>query len=167
MCNYHMGILFSGTTCSHVSLPAWTDWVIPVFIVLGIGVAGYLSYIETYSVTAICGPVGDCNSVQQSQYAKLLNFLPVGVFGLFGYIALLTAWLVRHFQPGLTNKVALALWGMAFFAVIFSLYLTYIELFVIKAVCIWCITSAVITTLLLLLGAAPVANDVHNLEEEE
>ena len=52
------------------SLPAWADRLIPVIIVIGMGVAGYLSYVETQSVAAMCGPVGDCNAVQSSRYAS-------------------------------------------------------------------------------------------------
>jgi len=137
------------------SLPAWSDWLIPVLIVTGIGVAGYLSYVETQSVEAMCGPVGDCNTVQQSRYAKLFGVLPIGVFGLLGYPGLLTAWLARRFAPKLEKPAAIGFWGMAFFAVIFSLYLTYLEPFVIKAVCLWCLSSSVIATLLLLLGTPP------------
>jgi uncharacterized membrane protein len=137
------------------SLPAWADWLIPALIIIGIGVAGYLSYVETQSISAICGPVGDCNAVQQSTYAKLFNVLPVGVLGLLGYIALLAAWLVQKFIPKLKKVSAIGFWGLAFLAVIFSLYLTYLEPFVIKAVCVWCLTSAVIVTLLLLLGTPP------------
>jgi len=138
------------------SLPAWSEWLIPALIILGIGVAVYLSYIETQSVEAMCGPVGDCNTVQQSRYAKLFDVLPVGVLGLLGYLGLLAAWLTRRFIPKLEQPAAIGFWGMAFFAVIFSLYLTYLEPFVIRAVCIWCLTSAVIVTLLLLLGRPPV-----------
>lgn len=137
------------------SLPAWADWLFPALILIGIGVAGYLSYVETQSVSAICGPVGDCNTVQQSRYARLFDFLPVGVLGLLGYLGLIAAWLMRRFLPKLEKPAAIGFWGMAFFAVIFSLYLTYLEPFVIKAVCIWCLTSAVIVTLLLLLGTPP------------
>jgi len=138
-----------------LSLPNWTDWLIPALIIIGISVAGYLSFVETQSVQAICGPVGDCNTVQQSHYAKLFNVLPVGVLGLLGYVALLAAWLARKFIPKIEKPAAIGFLGMAFFAVIFSLYLTYLEPFVIRAVCIWCLTSAVIVTLLLLLGAPP------------
>lgn len=133
-------------------LPAWTEWLVPVIILIGIGVAGYLSFVETQSVKAVCGPIGDCNAVQQSPYAKVLGFLPVGVLGLFGYLGLLAAWLARKFIPTLKKPAAIAFFGMAFFAVIFSLYLTYLEPFVIKAVCMWCLSSAVIVTVLLLLG---------------
>jgi uncharacterized membrane protein len=136
-------------------LPAWADWLIPALIVIGIGVAGYLAYVETQAVEAVCGPVGDCNTVQQSRYAKLFDILPVGVLGLLGYLGLIAAWLARRFLPKLEKPAAISFWGMAFFAVIFSLYLTYLEPFVIKAVCTWCLASAVIVTLLLLLGTPP------------
>lgn len=142
------------------SLPAWADWLIPALIVTGMGVAGYLSYIETQSVPAVCGPVGDCNAVQQSRYAKLFDVLPVGVLGLLGYTALLAAWLVRRFMPALEKPASIGFFGMAIFAVIFSLYLTYLEPFVIKAVCLWCLSSAVIATLLLLLGTPRVARSI-------
>lgn len=138
------------------SLPAWADWLIPTLIVIGVGVAGYLAYVETQSVEAICGPVGDCNTVQQSGYATLFGVLPVGVLGMLGYFALLIAWLARRFLPKLEKPATIGFWGMALFAVIISLYLTYLEPFVIKEVCMWCLTSAVIVTLLLLLGTRPV-----------
>ena len=149
------------------SLPPWADWLIPALIVTGVGVAGYLSYVETQSVAAICGPVGDCNTVQQSQYAKLFGILPIGVLGLLGYLGLLAAWLACRFVPKLERPAAIGFWGMAFFAVIFSLYLTYLEPFVIKAVCIWCLASAVIVTLLLLLGTPPTILQFVNSEEDE
>lgn len=134
------------------SLPTWADGLIPALIILGIGVAGYLAYVETLSVEAVCGPVGDCNTVQQSRYATLFGFLPVGVLGLLGYLGLIAAWLTRKYLPKFAKPADLAFFGMAFFAVLFSLYLTYLEPFVIRAVCIWCLTSAVIVTILLVLG---------------
>lgn len=144
--------LFSFVTGKTFSPPAWTDWLIHALIVIGIGVAAYLSYVETQSVEAFCGPVGDCNTVQQSRYATLFGFLPVGVLGLLGYLGLFAAWLTRKYLPQFAKPADLAFFGMAFFAVLFSLYLTYLEPFVIKAVCIWCLSSSVIVTLLLLLG---------------
>jgi len=149
------------------SLPAWAEWFIPVLILIGIGVAGYLSYVETQAVSAVCGPIGDCNTVQTSPYATLFGFLPVGVLGLLGYIGLLATWLVRKYILQLEKPAAIAYFGMAFFAVIFSLYLTYLEPFVIKAVCIWCLSSAVIVTLLLLLGTPPVVRQFSISDEDE
>jgi uncharacterized membrane protein/glutaredoxin len=148
------------------TLPAWADWLIPVIIVIGIGVAGYLSYVETQSVSAMCGPVGDCNAVQSSRYAKLFDVLPVGVLGLLGYLGMLAAWLARKYLPKLEKLAATGFLGMAFLAVAFSLYLTYLEPFVIRAVCIWCLTSAVLVTLLLLLGLPP-ALRFYTLSDDE
>lgn len=148
-------------------LPNWADWLLPVLIALGFGVAAYLSYVETQSVEAICGPVGDCNTVQQSRFATLFGFLPVGVLGLLGYLGLIAAWLTRKYLPKFAKPADIAFFGMAFFAVIFSLYLTYLELFVIRAVCIWCLTSAVIVTLLLLLGTPPAILRFSVSDEEE
>lgn len=149
------------------SLPAWGDWLIPVLIVIGIGVAAYLSYVETQAVEAVCGPVGDCNTVQQSRYATLFGFLPVGVLGLLGYLGMLAAWLARKYLPKFAKPADLAFFGMAFFAVLFSLYLTYLEPFVIRAVCIWCLTSAVIVTLLLLLGTPPAILRFNTLDKDD
>ncbi len=59
----------SDTIISGQILPP--DWLIPVVIVFGIGAAGYLSHVETQEVAAVCGPVGDCNAVQNSPYAIL------------------------------------------------------------------------------------------------
>lgn len=149
------------------SLPIWADWLIPVLIVIGIGVAAYLSYVETQSVETMCGPIGDCNAVQQSRYATLFGFLPVGVLGLLGYLGLLAAWLARKVLPRFAKPADIAFFGMAFFAVAFSLYLTYLEPFVIRAVCLWCLTSAVIVTLLLLLGVPPAVLQFAIPDEDE
>ncbi len=149
---YALVSLLAGKLFFHA---AWMDNAIPVAAFVGLGVAAYLTYVETQSVQAICGPVGDCNAVQSSSYARIWGILPVGVLGAFGYIAILAAWYSRHLPQKLgwiTTYAPIALFGMALFGTIFSVYLTYLELYVIKAVCIWCISSAVIITLLLLLS---------------
>jgi uncharacterized membrane protein len=143
------------------SLPAhWMDIVLPVLSVIGLGVAVYLAYVETQSVRAACGPVGDCNAVQASPYARLFGVLPVGVLGVLGYLAILVAWgwyrLWRdRSQDRLADLAALAVFVMALFGVLFSIYLTYLEPFVIKAVCAWCVSSAILMTLLMLLALTP------------
>ncbi len=132
-------------------------WAIPPLVVLGLIVAGYLAYVETQQVTAVCGPVGDCNAVQQSEFALLFGFLPIAVLGLIGYIGIGAAWAVARFGSGLWVHLAkLALVGMAWFGMAFSIYLTFLEPFVIGATCAWCLTSAVVMTLLFWL-IAPLA----------
>ena len=127
----------------------WLDLAIPILALIGLGVALYLTYVETTQALAICGPVGDCNTVQSSSYAKLFGFFPVGLLGALGFAAMLAAWGWQHWRSDRLAKLAgPALFGMALFGTVFSIYLTYLELFVIHAVCIWCLTSAVIMALL-------------------
>jgi len=160
---WQVWIAFDGG--SGFRLPAWTDWLTPILTVVGIGVAIYLTFIETTKAQAICGPVGDCNAVQNSKYAVLFGFLPVGVLGLLGYIGILGAWAARRFHwKSIAEFAPVALLGMTAFGTIFSIYLTYLEIFVIHAVCIWCISSAWIMTILMILSL-PVA--VHWLSGAE
>jgi uncharacterized membrane protein/thiol-disulfide isomerase/thioredoxin len=133
-----------------------TSWFIPILCLVGLVVAGYLAYVETARVAAVCGPVGDCNTVQQSEYARLFGILPIGVMGLAGYIMILIAWLGARFgRNGVEHLAALTLLGMTFAGTLFSAYLTFLEPFVIGATCAWCLTSAVLITVLMLLSLGP------------
>jgi uncharacterized membrane protein len=127
-----------------------STWLIPLLILIGLGVAGYLTYIEVGEKQAICGPVGHCNEVQNSPYAKLFGILPIGVLGLIGYTALMAAWGVQKIGPKALRMLSdLALWAMSLFGVAFSIYLTFLEPFVIGATCMWCLSSALVMTALL------------------
>lgn len=151
-----------------VKVPAWADLAIPLLSVIGIGVALYLTYVETTKTQAICGPVGDCNAVQSSPYAMLFGWLPVGVVGMLGYLAILAAWIwKRASKKGLGEYMPAALLGMALFGTLFSIYLTYLEIFVIHAVCIWCIASAVVILLIMLASLPSAASWLVATEESE
>lgn len=133
----------------------WT-WIIPLLCIIGFGVAGYLAYVETTQTTAVCGPVGDCNTVQQSKYALLFGILPIGVLGLIGYVAIFISWLVaRYANDRLADLAILSLFVMTIFGTLFSIYLTILEPFVIGATCVWCLTSAILMTALMLLTVRP------------
>ncbi|HDD62331.1 MAG: vitamin K epoxide reductase [Chloroflexota bacterium] len=130
------------------------EWLIPLLSVIGIGIAGYLAYVELNQVEAVCGPVGNCNTVQQSEYATLFGILPIGVMGVMGYLVIIILWLARLLDlPGYTRILNLGLFGITLFGLLFSIYLTFLEPFVIGATCIWCLSSAVIMTILFLLAA--------------
>ena len=148
--------------------PAWRDWVIPLLALAGLCVAGYLAYVETTATPAICGPVGDCNAVQSSSYARLFGVLPIGVLGAAGYMAILGTWVWNRFGNGRLSELApSALFGLTLFGVAFSLYFTYLEPFVINAVCAWCLTSAVIMTALLLLTTGPASQRSTGFTKQE
>jgi uncharacterized membrane protein len=132
------------------------DWLIPILILAGLGVAAYLSNVEVRQVEAVCGPVGDCNTVNQSKYAKLFGILPIGVLGLAGFLAILAAWTLRRWGSGkLSLWAAVGILAMTAFGTLFSIYLTFLEPFVIGATCLWCLSSAVIMTTLFILALKP------------
>ena len=126
-----------------------SGWLVPALCLIGLGVAAYLTYVETAHVEAVCGPVGDCNTVQQSEYARLFGVLPIGVLGIAGYAMILLVWSLGQFaSPRLLAFKDLAVLAMATLGTLFSIYLTFLEPFVIGASCAWCLASSVIMTLL-------------------
>jgi uncharacterized membrane protein len=138
------------------SAPSWQSWAMLALCLLGLGVASYLAYVETTLSEAVCGPVGDCNTVQQSEYARLFGLIPIAVLGVVGYIFILAVWAWGRLGRGrLAELTPVALLGLTLFGIGFSIYLTFLEPFVVGASCSWCLTSAVSMTLLLLLAARP------------
>lgn len=157
------GILAEQSSPVSIKIPGW---VIPLLIVIGLGIAGYLTFIEAGKRPALCGPVGNCNEVQNSPYAKLFGVLPVGVLGLIGYVAILVAWIARNYGSNGYRVISnMALWGLSLFGVAFSIYLTFLEPFVIGATCIWCLSSAIVITVLLWV-TTPGLQDVLAIEED-
>jgi uncharacterized membrane protein len=128
----------------------WPRWILPVLIVVGIAVSSYLSYVEFTNDQVVCGPVGDCNAVQSTTYSQLFGVLPVAVLGLVGYLGMGAAWIgFTRITGRRQHTSAQVLWWLALGGTLFSIYLTYLEPFVIGATCIWCLTSATSVTLIL------------------
>lgn len=119
---------------------------IGVLCVIGIGVAGYLTYTHYEGLRVLCLSSGGCETVQQSVYSKL-DGIPVAVLGLAGYIGILFSLFIRN------DLGRAAGFGLALVGFLFSAYLTYREIFTIKAICQWCVSSAVIMTVLVILTA--------------
>jgi uncharacterized membrane protein len=105
------------------------------------GVSGYLSVARLLGEPAACGPSHGCETVAQSEYSLLFGVLPVAYLG-FGFslvlVGLALAWWLRA-----ERRALLAAYGMLLLGTLFAAYLTYLELFVIKAICPWCVTFAI------------------------
>lgn len=137
------------------SLHGGPTWAIPALAVIGLGVSLYLARVETSGIEAVCGPVGDCNAVQQSAYASIFG-VPIGVLGAVTYVGLIIGWIVTRASKGHISDIAAVLIAVtAFGGTIFSIYLTFLEPFVIGATCIWCLTSALAIVGLLWVSAPP------------
>jgi uncharacterized membrane protein len=113
---------------------------------LGIAIATYLTYVHYAGLQPICaGGSHGCERVQSSSYATV-GGVPVAVLGLIGYVSIAGALLA----PGDGARLAAAALTVVGFG--FSAYLTYLELFVINAICQWCVSSAVLLTVLVVLS---------------
>lgn len=141
-----------------VPAPRVATWAVPLLLLLGLGVASYLAYVELTHVDAVCGPVGKCNIVQASDYALFLG-VPVAVWGVLNYLIAAALWAGQKFLPERTAALStLALSTLLLFGTLFSIYLTCLEIFAIHAICAWCLTSAVVTTVLMLLFVIPLTD---------
>jgi len=123
---------------------------------VGIGVATYLVYVHYAGIKPICAVSGGCELVQKSKWSVFLG-IPVANIGLAGYIAVFGSLLI--FKGELNRLVPM---GIILIGFAFTCYLKYAEFFLVKAVCIWCVASAVIMLLLSIVSVwryvrAPVA----------
>jgi uncharacterized membrane protein len=111
---------------------------------LGAAVAGYLTYVHYAHVTIAC-PSSGCEAVQSSAYADVFG-VPVGLFGLVAYLAMLA---------GLTAPRETSRWlvlGVALSSFVFSAYLVFVQAFRIESFCAWCLASDVIVTLVVVVA---------------
>ncbi len=118
--------------------------VILALSALGIILSLYLTYIHfTESHAAFCAAGTDCDTVRQSGFSTIMG-VPVAALGVAGYSVILIVFLIS-----MKKRIKwLLLYILALAGFVFSAYLTYIELFVIKAVCMYCIVSAVLMTII-------------------
>lgn len=151
-----VNLIFRSKPETAYSLP---EWVVALLIAAGLLVAAYLSYVEMTQSEAICGPVGHCNTVQQSEYAYLFGIMPIGILGAAGYSMLGGILLLSRFAPVELRRLgSYGFWLLLLLGTIFSTYLTFLEPFVIGASCIWCLSSAFIMALLLWSATGDVLN---------
>ena len=119
-----------------------------VIATVGIGVATYIAIADSGGGAPACVAGGHgCATVADSHYSHIAG-INVAVFGIVGYVLLLAA-AATPGDPGRFGGLLVALVGFGF-----SAYLTYLELFVINAICQWCVASAVLMTLLLCVNTA-------------
>jgi uncharacterized membrane protein len=115
--------------------------------VAGLAIATYLTIVHYAGGTPVCAVAHGCATVQKSDYAQFAG-VPVALLGVLGYLAIL-ATLARDTETARTATAFLAIGGFGF-----SAWLTYVELFEIDAICVWCVGSAICMALLAALSTA-------------
>ena len=123
------------------------------FVIASLGLldALYLTYIKLNSSTAaFCKPGGGCDVVNSSPYSEFFG-IPVAVLGAGAYLILLLLLFVEYHKPNLQYAFLLLQFGVSLVGVLFSAYLTYLELAVIHAICPYCVGSAIAITIFFLI----------------
>jgi len=127
--------------------------VLSVLALVGLGIASYLLAVRVLGEAPACGPIKGCETVAASEYATIAG-IPVALFGVLFSILLLGACLA--WWRGADRRALYAAYGLGLAGILAVLYLTYLELFVIEAICVWCVSYA-LTILAGWLGVAIVA----------
>lgn len=124
--------------------------LIPALAVLGILDSIYLSYVKIAHAKPFCAGVGDCETVNTSVYSVFMG-VPIAYLGVLMYATLfvLSFWGARLPEP-LATYAPLLIMAISFGGVLYSAYLTYLELYVIEAICVYCVVSATLITLIFL-----------------
>ncbi len=122
--------------------------LLPVLSVVGLGTTGYLTYVRLIHADPACSLVRGCETVASSPYASI-GAIPVATLGFALYASILVLGVLVLRGPFAFRPWALlGIFGLTLFGTLYSGYLTYIELFVLQAICQWCLTSAAVVTVM-------------------
>jgi uncharacterized membrane protein len=129
--------------------------LIALLAVVGACVATYLTLYKIGIIGTLSCSIGSCEQVNTSRWSRLLG-APVALWGVGFYLTVLTvaiAGTLPRFSD--SRAIATSLLALGTGGLLFSIYLTSLELFVIHAICMWCVISAIIATTIFALSAMP------------
>ncbi len=109
----------------------------------GLGIALYLGIVKLTGGNPACGVLHGCDTVNQSEYASILG-IPTGLFGAAASAVMLAGalvWWLRADRRALLLTYLISLLSLPFLA-----WFTYLELFVIEAICVWCVSYAIVVS---------------------
>jgi len=119
---------------------------------IGLGISVYLAATHYGKKPIACGGLGECDYVNSSEYASV-GGVPVSLLGVGLYASLVASALLWSRRP-LDERRMVLYWGLALSGAGYAAYLTYVELAVLHAICVWCVVSAVLLALSLALATA-------------
>ncbi len=137
---------------SNRQLPNIPKWIIPVLVILGLAGfvdSSYLTVMYFLNQTPACTIINGCEAVTNSVYSDIAG-IPVAMLGLLFYtiVILSTIAYVNTHREGFLKLISF----LSIFGFLMSIWLTYSEVFVIKAICLYCLVSAIVATLIFIVG---------------
>lgn len=135
--------------------------LVALLALIGTFVALYLTLYKVGVVGTLSCSIGSCETVNTSRYSVFLG-LPVAAWGLGTYVVLLAVSLLGAREAYDESRgISWVLVVLSGWSVLFSGWLTYLELFRIHAICIWCVTSAVLMVLIFITSAVDLRRQVR------
>jgi uncharacterized membrane protein len=129
----------------------WLYRISVALAVLGLLVSIYMTVYKLTSNDSMCLGSGDCSTVNASSYSEV-NGIPVAVFGVIGYAAILTVLYLEKRNRFFKQNGTLLIFGMALTGFLFTLWLIYVEFAILKALCPFCVTSQTAMTLIFIIA---------------
>jgi len=134
------------------------------FIVAGAGFLDslYLSWTKLAHTEVYCAGSSNCQTVNSSPYAEIAG-VPIAILGIGAYLSLLVLLALERHGGFWRANSPLIFFGISLAGVLYSIYLTYIELFVLRAICPYCLVSAIALVVLLILAIFRLSRDQAEL----
>jgi uncharacterized membrane protein len=129
----------------------WLYRVSIALVVLGLLVSIYMVIYKVTSNNAMCLGSGDCSTVNASRYSEVYG-IPVAVFGVLGYLAILATHYSENRNRFFKQNSTLMIFGMALTGFLFTVWLIYVEVALLKALCPFCVTSQTAMTIIFIIA---------------
>jgi uncharacterized membrane protein len=111
----------------------------------------YLTWIKLADQTAACSNIGDCESVNNSVYSEIAG-IPIALLGAGAYLLILVLLLLEDRYKEQVANMQLGVFGLSLVGTLYSGYLTYLEIAVLRAICPFCVVSAIAIFVLLIVS---------------
>lgn len=129
----------------------WLYRALIALVIVGLLVSIYMTIYKVTSNDSMCLGSGDCSTVNASIYSEV-NGIPVAVIGILGYVAILGVLIYEKRTPFFKENGTLMIFGMALTGFLFTVWLIYVEVALLKALCPFCLTSQVSMTLIFIMS---------------
>jgi uncharacterized membrane protein len=129
----------------------WLYRVSVALVILGLAVSIYMTIYKLTSNNAMCLGSGDCSTVNASRYSEVYG-IPVAVFGVLGYLAILATLYFENRNSFFKQNSTLMIFGMALTGFLFTAWLIYVEVALLKALCPFCVTSQTAMTIIFIIS---------------
>lgn len=126
-------------------------WSSIILAFIGLVDSAYLTWVKISHTEVFCGTSGECQTVSNSPYSEIAG-IPIALFGMGAYLALLGLYYLETRKGFWANNSPLMVFGITLAGTLYSIYLTYIEVAVLHAICPYCVVSAIVMVLLFVIA---------------